>query len=214
MNKTAKKNIIGNKYGTLTVQYELKDRNKHGHIMYHVICDCGKEKDVLGSSMRSGSSLSCNKCYLLTGSHGMYKERVYRIWVSMRSRCSTESININEKYAGRGISVCKRWEIFENFFKDMGYPKKDQSIERLNVNGNYEPSNCIWADAKVQANNRTNNKQIEINGIKKNISQWCDEYSIPTSTFSNRIKRGWTGIKLISPIRSKHRSVNGQFIKN
>jgi hypothetical protein len=204
MSKTAKKNMVGLKFGLLTVISEQKERNKNGHIMYNVVCDCGKSKSVLGSSLRRGGSKSCNNCILLTGGHRMWKSREFKIWGSMKSRCSNSN-DPNYKYYGlRGIKVCERWiNSFENFYLDMG-KSSGLSIDRIDVNGNYEPINCRWTDLKTQARNRTNNKLYTYLNETLCVSEWCERLNMPSSTFHNRIIRGWGIEKIITtPIRLK-----------
>lgn len=203
MRDTRKKDIVGLKFGTLIVLNELKDRNKHGHIMYKVKCECGKEKEVLGSSLRNGSSRSCNKCYTLTGTHGMWKSREFRIWTSMKSRCSNPNDPNFKNYGGRGISVCNEWiNDFKQFYLDMGN-SNGLSIDRINVNDIYTKDNCRWADMKTQSRNKRNNVSYKINGVKKCISEICEELNMATSTFHNRLIRGWNIDKIINtPVRN------------
>ena len=205
MGKTSKQCMVGKKYGVLTVIFEIENRNKNGHILYHVKCDCGKEKQVLGASLRSGASRSCNNCSFLTGSHGMWKSREFNIWQSMKDRCYNKNSPIFKNYGLRGIKVCDRWlNSFKNFYSDMGN-SNSLSIDRINVNGNYELDNCRWANAKTQARNRTNNTVFTYLNETLCGSEWCEKLNMPTSTFYNRIKRGWSIDKIVNtPIRKKN----------
>lgn len=202
MGKTSKQFMIGKKYGILTVMSEVKERNKNGHILYNVKCECGKEKQVLGSSLRTGGSRSCNKCSILTGSHGMWKSREFNIWQSMKDRCYNQNNIRYKNYGGRGVVVCDRWvNSFKNFYCDMG-DSNGLSIDRIDVYGNYEPSNCRWANAKTQSRNRTNNAKFTYLNETLCVSEWCEKINMPTSTFLNRINRGWSIDKTIeTPIR-------------
>lgn len=202
MGKTAKKDIVGLKFGTLTVLSEILERNKNGHILYNVKCDCGKAKQVLGASLRNGLSRSCNKCYLLTGTHGMWKSREFKIWGSMKDRCTNPNSLNYKNYGGRGIVVCKEWlNDFSQFYKDMG-DSGNLTIDRIDVNGNYEPSNCRWTDMKVQSRNKTNNVRFTHNGETLCVSEWIEGCKIASSTFWNRIDRGWSFEKSITtPVR-------------
>jgi hypothetical protein len=206
MGKTTKQDMIGKKYGLLTVISEITERDKNGFILYNVKCDCGKEKIVLGSSLRRGASRSCNKCYLLLGTHGMWKSKEYSIWGSMKDRCYNKNNTRYKNYGGRGIIVCDRWiNSFENFFLDMGN-SNGLSIDRIDVNRNYEPKNCKWSNPKQQANNRTNNTKLTYKNQTMNISEWCEFLKMSTSTFHNRISRGWSIEKIIeTPINKKHK---------
>lgn len=204
MGITTKQNMIGKKYGLLTVISEIKERNKNGHILYNVICDCGKEKKVLGASLRSGGSRSCNKCNLLTGSHGMWKSKEFSIWGSMKDRCYNPNNPRYKNYGGRGIIVCNDWiKSFKKFYLDMG-DSNGLSIDRIDVNGNYELSNCRWSNSKTQARNRTNNVKFTYLNETLCISEWCEKLKMSISTFNNRINRGWSIEKIIkTPIRKK-----------
>lgn len=206
MSKTAKIDLTGLRFGTLTVLSEVIERNKRGHILYKVKCDCGKEKTVLGASLRSGGSRSCDKCYLLTGSHGMWKSKEFSIWSSMKDRCYNPNNSRYENYGERGIVVCERWiNSFANFYTDMG-DSNGLSIDRIDVNSGYCPENCRWATPTVQARNRTNNTTFEYKGEVKCVSEWCEIYNIASSTFHNRLKRGWSIEKTIeTPVNIKHR---------
>jgi len=209
MGKTSKQCIVGKKYGILTVISEIETRNKNGHIMYNVKCDCGKEKQVLGASLKRGASRSCNKCSLLTGSHGMWKSREFSIWQSMKDRCYNSNNPRYKNYGGRGIIICDKWkDSFSNFYLDMG-ESNDLTIDRVDVNGNYEPSNCRWTTPKIQARNRTNNKVYTYLEETLCMSEWCEKLNISTSTFNNRILRGWSIEKIVNtPINVKHRKIN------
>ena len=133
---------------------------EHRKTLWRCLCDCGQEIDVTLDRLRSGKTKSCG-CYRAefttskNTSHGLAKTRVYRIWAGMRARCLNPKHPRWQWYGGRGIAVCSRWESFEAFYEDMGEPPTEQhSIERQEVNGNYEPGNCIWLPLKEQARNR------------------------------------------------------------
>lgn len=204
MRNTKKVDIIGVRFSNLLVIRELNERNKNGHIMYEVMCDCGKKKNVLGASLRAGKSRSCGRCYTLTGTHGMWKTREFRIWISMKSRCSNPKDVNYKNYGGRGIVVCDEWkDSFKTFYSDMGN-SNGLSIDRIDVNGMYEKNNCRWANMKTQSRNKRNNVYYKINGVQKCASEICEELNMPSSTFYNRLLRGWDIDKIIkTPIRKK-----------
>ena len=117
----------------------------------------------------------------------------YRAWRSMRDRCLNPNENKYPIYGGRGIRVCEQWlNSFECFLSDMGFkPSPKHSIDRVDVNGNYEPQNCVWADATQQQNNRRNNRRIT-SGIKtQTLAQWCRELGITKRGLRMRILTGW-----------------------
>jgi len=97
-----------------------------------------------------------------------------------------------DHYGGRGIKVCDRWQKFENFFQDMGPRPARKTIDRIDVNGNYEPSNCRWATTHEQMRNRRDNVHYEYMGRKQILPDWATEFSINPSTVKSRMKRGWS----------------------
>lgn len=126
----------------------------------------------------------------------------FHSWKGMIRRCCAPTCKKYCLYGGRGIKVCERWRnSFENFITDMGpRPSKEYTLERENVHGNYEPSNCIWATQKVQQNNRTNNVQIEINGEILNFAQISEKYGISFKNVTSRYYRGFRGTELVKPL--------------
>lgn len=118
------------------------------------------------------------------------EESTYR---NMKTRCNNPNATGYENYGGRGITVCERWlESFENFYKDMGPRPENTSLDRIDVHGNYDPSNCRWADWETQANNRTDNTILEYNGESKTIHSWAKELGILENTISYRLLRKWS----------------------
>lgn len=129
-------------------------------------CDCGKIKKIRYSSLTSKTSKSCGCLQKEITSkrslgnkygirHGKSHTSIHNTWLGMKQRCTNRKNKKYKDYGARGIKVCKRWEKFENFFKDMGKsPSPKHSIDRINNDDNYTPSNCRWATAKQQANNR------------------------------------------------------------
>ncbi len=114
----------------------------------------------------------------------------YNRWNGMMQRCTNPQAYAYEHYGGRGISVCDRWKVFENFNEDMGDPPTpEHTLERLDVNGNYEPGNCTWATRQEQARNRRNNVHYEHNGEQHLLDDLAEEYSISPRTLRDRIKK-------------------------
>jgi len=125
--------------------------------------------------------------------HGKNKTPEHRIWVGIRSRCRDINCRDYKYYGGRGIKVCKRWDEFINFLKDMGIrPTANHSIDRINNDGDYCPENCRWATISEQRNNRRTNTRILFLGETKTLSQWAKEFKISRKTISYRIKRNWS----------------------
>ena len=128
--------------------------------------------------------------------HGLSHTRLHRIWHSMYCRCNYKSTNGYKNYGGRGITVCNEWIGIEGFVRfynwaiENGY-KDGLTLDRINLNGNYEPSNCKWSTPKEQSNHRRNSRYITFNNETKTAKQWCDLYKISQTTFNDRLNRGW-----------------------
>lgn len=155
MATTQKIDMVGLVFERLTVLEEIKERNKHGHIMYMCICTCGNYVKVLGASLRSSSSKSCGCLQREVAlKHGKFGSKVYMAWQQMKDRCFNPKNKRYRDYGGRGITVCSEWLKFENFYSDMGDKPEGLSLDRINNNGNYNKENCKWSTPKEQANNR------------------------------------------------------------
>lgn len=125
---------------------------------------------------------------------GYSKTRLYGVWQDIKTRCCNSNAKNYKYYGGRGISICPEWKSFDVFRKwalENGY-NDALTIDRINVDGNYEPSNCRWSTKKEQANNRRNNVVFAYNGKEQNLSQWAKEYNISFSVLWDRIfEKGW-----------------------
>ena len=134
--------------------------------------------------------------------------RIYHIWNGMIGRCERQSYNAYDRYGKRGILVCEEWHDFEEFKSwamKNGYAE-DLTIDRVDPNGNYEPSNCRWVTMKDQQNNKLNNHVITFDGETKTVSQWAEALGIRTQTLFSRLKRHWDIEKaLTAPVRGYKR---------
>ena len=193
MRTRAHENLVGMKFGKLTVIGFCYMGSK-GHSYWLCQCECGNYKVVRGSHLKSGNVKTCG-CIAPRKTHGMSKTRIYNIWSKMLQRCYLKSNHAYSRYGGRGIIVCKEWHKFEPFYDwsiKHGY-SGSLSIDRINNDGNYEPSNCRWATPKQQANNTRKNRLITFDGRTKTMIQWAREKGIKQSTLSMRInKYGWS----------------------
>ena len=199
--------LTGQKFGRLTVLKTFR-RNNKTYCEYQ--CDCGNIKTIYYYSLKKGNTKSCG-CYnkelvsTLNRKHGLRQTRLYLIYYRMVSRCYNKNNNRYKNYGGRGITICDEWihdfKAFYDWAMANGY-QDNLTIDRIDVNGKYEPNNCRWATAKEQSNNKTNNKYIIINGVNKTLSQWLDFYKLNSTTYYQRLQRGWAVEKaLITPTR-------------
>lgn len=163
-------------------------------------CDCGEERIVNCHNLLRGHSRSCGclqreATVKANKTHGMRSSRIYRTWVHMRDRCYNPNDKRYDRYGGRGIEVCDEWrDSFQSFFEWAmvnGY-SDDLTIDRIDVNGNYEPSNCRWVTLKAQASNRSNNHFICIDGESLTVTQWLEKKMMKKETFYARLRKGWS----------------------
>lgn len=126
-----------------------------------------------------------------------FDRNTYEIWLGMKGRCSDPR---EARYYGRGIEVCTRWRVsYARFVEDMGIRPKDQWLDRIDNDGNYEPGNCRWATPLVQQNNRSNNVPITALGRTQNVSEWAREFGVGYQTLYRRHQRG-EAIELIQAL--------------
>lgn len=174
-------------------------------------CDCGTIKKVHRSHLKSGKSKSCgclsreiasNSICMRNKTHGLYESnlRLYNIWHSIKQRCYYDK-NINYRnYGGRGITLCDEWlNNFKSFYDwamkngyDKNAPRGKCTIDRIDVNGNYEPNNCRWVTQKQQSRNKRTNRFITCNGETKTIADWCEEKGLCHTTICDRLKAGYS----------------------
>jgi hypothetical protein len=186
----------GKKFGQLTViEYS---HTKGARSMWRCLCDCGKEKIVNGHELVCGDTRSCGclrgKLNITHGEASGKKTKEYKTWTGMATRCYNTGHHKYPIYGGRGISICDRWRhSYENFLADMGRaPSLKHSIDRPDVNGNYEPGNARWATPQEQHENKQNSVKATINGQTKIVSEWARLYGISEFRVYCRIKKGWT----------------------
>lgn len=196
--------IAGQKFGRLLV-LSNDGNGKYGHSRWRCTCDCGKEIIVDGNLLRSGNTSSCG-CFAkeqaakrvvkMNKTHGMSRTPEHNAWCQMIGRCENPRIKDFCNYGGRGIVVCKRWrglDGFRNFFDDMGLrPSPIHSVDRIDVNGNYEPDNCKWSTKTDQGLNKRNSRFLSAFGKRAPLSAFipAKKYQRHHNYANNRIKRG------------------------
>lgn len=193
--------ITGQRFGRLTV-LRFDKIDKRGEKFWLCQCDCGNVTSVSSSKLRSGYTKSCgclqqeHRKKGFNRRHGMTNTKLYVIWQNMKHRCNDPNNIMFQHYGGRGITVCQEWlSGFEQFLKwaeAAGY-HEGLSLERINVNGNYEPNNCKWITQTQQYLNRTDSHYLTAFGKTQTIKEWADECGIKYDTIERRINQyGWS----------------------
>lgn len=187
--------LTGKRFGRLTVVGRAENRGDE--ITWDCVCDCGNHTTIRGVHLRSGHTQSCG-CFhherQVTShtKHNASRHPLYRVWRGIKDRVHIPSNKKYHNYGGRGITVCEEWDNdFSSFYKwalSNGY-KKGLEIDRIDVNGNYEPSNCRWVKHIVNSNNRRNNIRIEHDGETHTIAEWSRITGIKYSTLYMRVAR-------------------------
>lgn len=201
------KNLVGKKFGRLTV-VEISGRTNRQQVTWRCLCECGNYTVVSNTGLQSGNTKSCGclKHDILIrrnkkGSDPDKKTRLYRIWQRMKYRCENEQSSDYKYYGGKGVSVCENWKNdFQSFKKWAlinGY-NDDLTIDRINVNGNYEPSNCKWATMAQQCINTTKNHFITYKGETHTLSEWSKKFKMDGSKIRYRLNHNWPLDKIFS----------------
>lgn len=128
------------------------------------------------------------------------RSKEYRCWLAMKARCLNKNHQSYKYYGGRGLEICRQWVAsFDSFLKDMGLaPSEKHSLDRMDVNGNYEPSNCRWATKVEQSSNMRNNKRLIYNGRNLTISEWSRLLNVSHGTIRYRCAMGWPVDKILT----------------
>lgn len=193
------KEMIGKKFGCLTILGISSHTDKFKHKYLDCKCDCGKVKAIAMYHITSGASRSCG-CKVTEATirrnttHGGTGTRLFNIWASMRKRCTNPNEKAYKHYGARGIKISSEWSNFDAFRDwslNHGYDDS-LTIDRINVNGDYCPSNCRWISNEEQSRNRTNNRRITINGETRLMVDWLKESPVSATTVYDRLRKGWT----------------------
>ena len=186
------RDIKGQKFNKLTaICFEYRDE-KHNHY-WRFRCECGNKIVLRKNSVTSGNTTQCKQCSINSKkeramTHGMTKTRLYREWAGIIQRCENPKDTSYKRYGKQGIAVCEEWHKFE-VFKDWamanGY-SDDLTIDRIDSNGNYEPSNCRWVDVVAQNNNQKTNVTFEYNGETHTLAEWSRLYGMNYHCFYAR----------------------------
>ena len=187
--------LTGKTFNRLTVIKRAEIEKKE--VYYLCKCTCGNEKIIRGKDLKYNKIKSCGclkkeKTTERNTKHSLRHTRIYRIWLLMQNRCFNSKYHLFKNYGGRGITICKEWKNdfvkFYNWSMANGY-KDDLTIDRINVNGNYEPSNCRWATKLQQQRNTTRLRKITYKNETHCISEWADILGLEYNTLYYRFRR-------------------------
>ena len=193
-----REDLTGQKFGRLTV-LEFSHRGNFRQSFWKCQCNCGNIVFVRAGQLKFGTTKSCGclqkeKVSKLNFKHGMKDTKIHNSWRGMRERCINKNHNHYKSYGGRGITVCDEWNDIDNGFINFynwamnnGY-EEGLTIERIDVNGNYEPSNCKWVTNTEQANNKRNTIYLKYNNKTQSLLDWCKELNLDYTLVRSRIK--------------------------
>lgn len=205
--------LVGQRFSKLVVLSEA-GRTSDGKVTWLCQCDCGNTKIVSGRHLRRGSVKACGCMQFIANKrHGMHATKIYKTWNGMVSRCTNPRNSRWNDYGGRGIEVCDRWKSFEGFYADMGDCPEGMSLDRVDVNGNYEPQNCRWATPKQQSRNRRDNRFVSWRGQTLTVAEWAEKMGMSKSVVLFRLKK-WGNSDLdkvfLTPLKNRQRPVTWQ----
>lgn len=184
--------MVGKKFNRLLVLEEVRHPTRRGRF-FRCHCDCGSVVTVYGAHLRNGSTKGCGCAKSgVNKTHGMSGTSEYRAWENARSRCQNPNNKKYPAYGGRGIKFCSRWQnSFQNFIDDMGTkPSQSHTLERVDSDGDYDPSNCVWATYTQQNNNRSLNRWLTVEGNRMTVAEAARAFGVPHGTILSRLDRG------------------------
>ena len=201
-----KQDLTNQRFGRLTVLGRTNGKSPHPY-QWICLCDCGKVCYNKTDALVKNKVISCG-CFhneqfadrqrTHGATVGEKQERLYNIWRSMRQRCDNPNQQSYKNYGGRGIKVCAEWNDYAKFKEwamSAGYDPNAETgkctIDRIDNDGNYEPSNCRWVTTQAQNFNRRANVNLTFNGKTQTVSEWARELNVPVDRLRGRIRRGW-----------------------
>lgn len=208
-----REDLTGQTFNRLTAIRWVSRENGHQQWLWQ--CECGESTFALAIHVKRGHTKSCGcyrrrwgKKYVRTHKAKVSGQPEYETWGGLKQRCYNSKNQGYANYGGRGILICERWlDSFENFLADMGKrPTPKHSIERINNDGHYEPSNCRWATMKEQNRNKRDNKLLTFEGQTMCVSDWAAHLNVPRPRLQSRLYYGWTVERaLTQPARPRQR---------
>lgn len=213
----SKLDLTEKRFGNLTVICR-GDKTKHGTYRWNCKCDCGNLVSIPTNDLRSGHTRSCGclkkskntvqKACLTRrirygiNNDGRSKHPLYGTWKQMISRCENPNAQNYKRYGLKGISVCEEWHDFWKFAEwsdSVGGRPQGFTLDRINYNGNYEPSNCRWANNHIQSMNKSSSILLTHNGKTETLSAWAKIIGISDQAMYNRYNRGWNETDMFLP---------------
>lgn len=208
-----RKELLNQTFGSWLVVGYNKSRGK-----WELKCECGNTGLAKTYQLTSGKSTRCTKCRNKVvgeknSTHRLTRTKLYGVWNGMKQRCGNPNTEKYRIYGARGICVCDEWKndfmAFYNWAMDNGY-SEELSIDRINVNGNYEPKNCRWISLKAQANNTRTNHKVTFNNETHTLTEWAEITGIKQPTIRFRLKSGWNVERALTekPFVGKNQTYN------
>lgn len=204
-------NITGERFGMLVAKKDIGSRN--GRRIWLCVCDCGGESKLTVGSLRSGNSMRCDGHRSETAKttftrHGAKANKQtsyeYVVWTLMRDRCNNPNNKSYGYYGGRGISIDPKWDDFSVFLSDMGCRPSGMTLDRIDSELGYSPTNCQWATRKQQSRNRKYCRKFVWNGQEQFLWKLAEDHGIPVHTMNQRLHRGWTLDRALNqPMKAK-----------
>lgn len=192
----AMRDLAGKRFGRLAA-IEAAGKNRQKNYVWRCLCDCGHEVVVSSSNLIRGNTQSCGclaneltRAAMTT--HGLNGTGAHKSWMSMRQRCLNPKNRAFPSYGGRGIKICPQWDSFATFFADMGDRPPGLELDRIDVNGHYEPGNCRWATPLQQGRNQRKTRMVTMNGVTKALTEWAEELGVNPRTVNSRLHYGWS----------------------
>lgn len=202
--------LTGCRFGRLSVLCRADKKDSSNGAIWHCKCDCGNETDVPSGRLKSGRTKSCGclKRDVAKNLNGIPHQRLSSIHWAMKERCYKQYSLSYHNYGGRGIRVCDEWLDLKNGHDNFvrwalanGY-SDDLTLDRIDVNGDYSPSNCRWVTRSVQARNTRNTRYVIYKGVRMCIADAAELSGINVSTIRSRINCGWSGERLFDAVRT------------
>lgn len=206
--------LAGQRFNRLTVIKRAENKIKGRGAYWLCQCDCGRKVVVRGSALKT-STKSCGCLHsemsrqrvLKRSKHNMAYTRLYKIWVGIKTRCYNIKCKIYKYYGGKGIQICEEWKndflAFYNWAILNGYDDS-LSIDRIDNNDDYNPSNCRWSTDIEQANNKTDNRYIKIGSESHTLSEWCKIKNISRTAVYKRMQNGMSAEEALNKNKRKY----------